>query len=93
MMSWIDLTALLLSAAALQQVPSATSTPTPERALVQRIDQSGRCATLGQTPEQRLRERPAIAPGPPPVLSFRLYEDAKHHRFGNVDVMLDDAGH
>ncbi len=93
MMSWFDLTALVLSAAALQQAPNVASRPTPEQALVQQIDQSGRCAILGQTPEQRLMERPAIAPGAPPVLSFKLYEDAKHHRFGNVDVMLDDAGH
>ncbi len=93
MMSWIGVTGLLLSAAALQQTPHVASGPIPQQSLVQQIDQSGRCASLSQTSEQRLPERSAIAPGPPPVLSFKLYEDAKHHRFGNVDVMLDDAGH
>jgi len=93
MMSWMNLAALLLSAGALQQAPNVAKRPTPERVLVEQIDRSGRCAALSQTPKQRLMERPVIAPGPPPVLSFKLYEDAKHHRFGNVDVMLDDAGH
>lgn len=88
--------ALLLAAAAFQQ-PSPTpvtnkAVPEPT-AVMEKIDRSGRCATVGKTPEQRLTKHPVIAPGAPPVLSFKLYEDAKHHRFGNVDVTLDDAGH
>jgi hypothetical protein len=87
--------ALLLSAAAAQNAsPPAGSKAAPETSTVlEKIDRSGRCATVGQTAEQRLTKQPLIAPGAPPVLSFKLYEDAKHHRFGNVDVMLDDAGH
>lgn len=96
MMSIHYFAAVLLSAAAAQQSPppSKASKPLPEAiTLLEKIDRSGRCATVGHTPQQRLMQRPMIAPGAPPVLSFKLYEDAKHHRFGNVDVMLDDAGH
>ncbi len=96
MMSLSYFAAVLLAAASAQQalLPSATNKAAPRPATVmEKIDQSGRCATIGKTPEQRLTKQPVIAPGAPPVLSFKLYEDAKHHRFGNVDVMLDDAGH
>jgi hypothetical protein len=27
------------------------------------------------------------------LLSFRYYEGKQHHRFGNSELMLDDAGH
>ncbi len=54
---------------------------------------SGRCVTLAETPDARVNPRPTIAPGPPPLLSFRYYEGKAHHRFGNTDLMLDDAGH
>jgi hypothetical protein len=93
-MSWIDLAPLLLSAAAvLQQPVTDANVSVSERMLTEQVDRSGRCAVLSQTPEQKVSERPVIAPGQPPILSFKYYEDAKHHRFGNVDVMLDDAGH
>ena len=89
------LAAMLLSAAVWQQTsPPVAKKSAPEATtLIAKIDQSGRCATIGETAQERLTKRPVIAPGAPPVLSFKLYEDAKHHRFGNVDVMLDDAGH
>jgi hypothetical protein len=54
---------------------------------------SGRCATLAEKPDARVETKPMIAPGPPPLLSFRYYEGKAHHRFGNSDLMLDDAGH
>jgi hypothetical protein len=88
--------AVLLTAVASQQAspPPAAHKSAPESMTVmEKIDRSGRCATVGRTAEQRLTKQPVVAPGAPPVLSFKLYEDAKHHRFGNVDVMLDDAGH
>jgi hypothetical protein len=34
-----------------------------------------------------------LAPGPPPLVSFRYYEGKLHQRFGNSELMLDDAGH
>lgn len=65
---------------------------TPE-SLVQQIADSGRCAGLAETPDERVANRPMIAPGPPPLISFRYYEGKLHHRFGNAELMLDDAGH
>ncbi len=57
------------------------------------VTDSGRCVTLAETPDARVSPQRAIAPGPPPLLSFRYYEGKAHHRFGNTDLMLDDAGH
>ncbi len=54
---------------------------------------SGRCVTLAEKPDDRVEQKPQIAPGPPPLLSFRYYEGKAHHRYGNTDLMLDDAGH
>jgi hypothetical protein len=59
----------------------------------QQVADSGRCVTLAETPDTRVEHKPTIAPGPPPLLSFRYYEGKEHHRFGNTDLMLDDAGH
>ena len=59
----------------------------------QQVADSGRCVTLAETPDSRVSQKPMIAPGPPPLLSFRYYEGKAHHRFGNTDLMLDDAGH
>jgi len=57
------------------------------------VADSGRCVTLAEKPDTRVEKKPMIAPGPPPLLSFRYYEGKAHHRFGNMDLMLDDAGH
>jgi hypothetical protein len=61
--------------------------------LVDEIADSGRCADLAESPDQRVAPPPMIAPGPPPLISFRYYEGKLHHRFGNAELMLDDAGH
>jgi hypothetical protein len=61
--------------------------------LIHSVAQSGRCANLAETPSQRVSTKPQIAPGLPPLLSFRYYEGRLHHRYGNVDLVLDDAGH
>jgi hypothetical protein len=34
-----------------------------------------------------------LAPGPPPTLGFRLLDARLRHRSGNLDLVLDDAGH
>jgi hypothetical protein len=54
---------------------------------------SARCVTLAESPSARVAALRLIAPGPPPVLSFRYYEGRMHHRYGNIDLVLDDAGH
>jgi hypothetical protein len=64
-----------------------------DQALIKEVAESGRCADLSQDPDTRVLPLPAVAPGPPPVLSFRYYEGKLHHRFENADLMLDDAGH
>ncbi|HLH04894.1 MAG TPA: hypothetical protein VKX25_19155 [Bryobacteraceae bacterium] len=45
------------------------------------------------TPDQRVQQAAMIAPGQAPALSFRYYEGKLHHRFGNAELLLDDAGH
>lgn len=65
----------------------------PELSLIQQVADSGRCADLSQNPDRRVAPPPMIAPGPSPLLSFRYYEGKLHHRFGNAELMLDDAGH
>ena len=54
---------------------------------------SARCVTLAESPSARVAPQRLIAPGPPPILSFRYYEGRTHHRYGNIDLVLDDAGH
>jgi hypothetical protein len=64
-----------------------------EQVLIKEVAESGRCADLAQEPDNRVSPLPMVAPGPPPVLSFRYYEGKLHHGFDNTDLMLDDAGH
>jgi hypothetical protein len=61
--------------------------------LVRDIAASGRCAELSQDPDERVSRLPAVAPGLPPIVSFRYYEGKLRHRFEGTDLMLDDAGH
>lgn len=65
----------------------------PEQTIIDQVSESGRCAELSQTPDALVVPPEMIAPGPPPLLSFRYYEGKLHHRFGNAELMLDDAGH
>lgn len=53
---------------------------------------SSRCVAIAD-PGERVQPALKIAPGAPPILSFRLYEGQAHHRYGNMELMLDDAGH
>jgi hypothetical protein len=61
--------------------------------LMRRVAESGRCTTVAESPDEKTRTIIQIAPGQPPMLTFRYYEGKTHHRFGNADLMLDDAGH
>jgi hypothetical protein len=61
--------------------------------LIDQIAMSGRCVAAADTPSERVAQVQAVAPGPAPILSFRYFEDKKHHRFNNLDLTLDDAGH
>jgi hypothetical protein len=70
----------------------ATSTDRVQQ-IARAIAESGRCVTLAESPDTRIASPPTLPPGPPPLLSFRYYESKAHHRAGNSELMLDDAGH
>ena len=61
--------------------------------LTKEIAASGQVVELATPPSERVAPPPQIAPGPPPLLSFRYYEGQQRHRFSNSELMLDDAGH
>jgi hypothetical protein len=54
---------------------------------------SGRVLSVAEDPRRRLDPGPRIAPGAPPLLRFRYLEGKRRHRFGNLDLVMDDAGH
>jgi len=66
---------------------------TPDASVIQQIADSGRCAEAAESPDERVAPSRMAPPGQPPLLSFRYYEGKLHHPFGNLDLMLDDAGH
>ena len=61
--------------------------------LIQAITISGRVVNMSQPPSERLSPPALIAPGAPPVLSFRYFDASGRGRFGNLGLMTDDAGH
>lgn len=73
-------------------VPATAATPATQT-LIQEIAASGRCTTVAESPSSRVSTRVLIAPGLPPLLSFRYYEGRMHQRYGNTGLVLDDAGH
>jgi hypothetical protein len=63
------------------------------RQQIDAIARSGRVLEAGETRARLVEPMREIAPGAPPLLSFRYFQGADRHRFGKLDVMLDDAGH
>ncbi len=63
------------------------------RRLIEEIDRSGRVLEIATPPAERLEPGPAVAPGEPPLLAFRYFEGQEKHRFGKLDLVMDDAGH
>jgi len=61
--------------------------------LIQAIALSGRVVVMSDPPSERLSPPVLIAPGAPPVLSFRYFDASDRGRFGNLGLMTDDAGH
>jgi hypothetical protein len=57
------------------------------------IANSGRTVSIAQSPSQRIAMLPPLAPGQPPLLSFRYFEGKDRRRFTGLDLVLDDAGH
>jgi hypothetical protein len=62
-------------------------------ALIELLSASGRAARPVETASERLSPPRLIAPGAPPVLSFRYFDATDRGRFGNLGLMTDDAGH
>lgn len=61
--------------------------------LIAEIARSGRVVEIGERQDRLADPRQQVAPGAPPLLAFRYYQGADRHRFGKLDLMLDDAGH
>jgi hypothetical protein len=61
--------------------------------LVQEIANSGSVLEAGDRHARLADPRLQLAPGVPPLLSFRYFQGADRGRFGELDLMLDDAGH
>jgi hypothetical protein len=57
------------------------------------LDDSGAIVGICDLPSERLNGSGLIAPGAPPVLSFRYFDATDRGRFGNLGLMTDDAGH
>jgi hypothetical protein len=73
--------------------PDQTAREERIRQLTAQIAESGRIL-LDAKPADRLADpRKTIAPGAPPMIRFRYFAGADRHRFGKLDLMLDDAGH
>jgi len=61
--------------------------------LIRQVAASGRVLDLATPPSERLAPPAPVAPGAPPLLSFRFFEGKQRHRFGDLDLVIDDAGH
>jgi hypothetical protein len=61
--------------------------------LIDAMALSGRIVNISESPSERLSPLKLIAPGAPPVLSFRYFDASDRGRFGNLGLMTDDAGH
>jgi hypothetical protein len=57
--------------------------------LLREIEDSGRVLALVREPDEPIH----IAPGAPPLLTFRYLDGRQRGRFGGLDLVLDDAGH
>ena len=77
----------------LMLMPTLLAVDEPASALIARIALSGQVVEIATPPWERLASPARIAPGAPPLLGFRVMEGKLRHRFGDLDLMLDDAGH
>jgi len=61
--------------------------------LVRQTANSGRVVGCAESPSDRVAPPMMLAPGAPPVLSFRNFDAAERGRLSDVGLMTDDAGH
>lgn len=90
-MKWIILTLLFLPAAS--QGPAMEDREKEIARLIKEISESGRIVEIALDASDRAEPQPRIAPGDPPLLAFRYFEGQTKHRFGQLDLVMDDAGH
>jgi hypothetical protein len=83
----------LLNLWLMMQVRQAVPADDGRLTAIEEVLNSGRVASVAESPSARVSTRRMVAPGMPPLLSFRYYEGRMHNRFGNKDLVLDDAGH
>ncbi|HKE23306.1 MAG TPA: hypothetical protein VKB88_13155 [Bryobacteraceae bacterium] len=62
-------------------------------ARIQQMAASGQVVECAVPASEWLAPAARIAPGAPPTLGFRMIEGKLRHRFGDLDLVLDDAGH
>jgi hypothetical protein len=65
----------------------------PADTLIEEVSRSGQVVEIATPPSSRLSAPARIAPGAPPLLGFRVLEGKLRHRFGDLDLVMDDAGH
>ena len=63
------------------------------RELIDHVAKSGRVSEIGKDGENLDDPRQYLAPGAPPITAFRYFAGAERHRFSNLDLVIDDAGH
>ncbi|MCB1018793.1 MAG: hypothetical protein KDC27_02640 [Acidobacteria bacterium] len=56
-------------------------------------DLTSRVLSIGESSSERLQPDGRVAPGQPPLLMFRYLDGKRRHRFGDLDLVMDDAGH
>ena len=61
--------------------------------LVRQTADSGRVVGCADSPSDRVSPPIMLAPGAPPVLSFRNFDASDRGRLSDVGLMTDDAGH
>jgi hypothetical protein len=65
----------------------------PQDDLIEKIARSGRVVEAVTASQRLVDPLKQVAPGAPPLLAFRYFDGADRHRFGKLDLMVDDAGH
>jgi hypothetical protein len=61
--------------------------------LVRQTATSGRVVGCADSPSERVAPPLMIAPGAPPLLSFRNFDATERGRLSDLGLMTDDAGH
>lgn len=87
----MSLTVLYLAAAFLS--PPQQQREQRIQELIREIADSGCVLEAGDRQARVADPRLLLAPGVPPLLSFRYFQGADRGRFAKLDLMLDDAGH